>query len=262
MIQRNAIIEWRETAPWQELRYVEQDLVISRSLVSIYQDEYLSSKLAFRGGTAIYKLFIEEPVRYSEDIDFVQIESEPIGMILDSIRSALSFIGEPRIVISAGSVKLLYRFSAEEPQGTTLRLKAEINSREHFSVYGFEPRVFTINNQWYSGKCELTTYRFDEIIGTKIRALYQRRKGRDLLDIYTALQSGLLNPEKAIECYRKYMIFNSHRIPSAAEFTDNLDDKMKHSDFRNEILPYLAPNFEYDAYEAYNEVRGRIVDIM
>ena len=55
MIQRNAIIEWRESAPWKELRFVEQDLVISRALVSIFQDEYLLSKLAFRGGTAIYK---------------------------------------------------------------------------------------------------------------------------------------------------------------------------------------------------------------
>jgi predicted nucleotidyltransferase component of viral defense system len=58
VIHRNAIIEWRKNAPWKELRYVEQDLVLSRALVSVYQDKVLRSKLAFRGGTAIYKLFL------------------------------------------------------------------------------------------------------------------------------------------------------------------------------------------------------------
>ena len=80
MIQRNAIIEWREIAPWKELRFVEQDLIISRALIAIFQDEYLRSKLAFRGGTALYKLFLTQPLRYSEDIDFVQINAEPIGI--------------------------------------------------------------------------------------------------------------------------------------------------------------------------------------
>ena len=93
MIQRNAIIEWRESAPWNELRFIEQDLVISRALVSIFQEEYLCSKLAFRGGTAIYKLFLTPQARYSEDIDFVQIEAGSIGNILDKLREALSFLG-------------------------------------------------------------------------------------------------------------------------------------------------------------------------
>ncbi|MDR2569981.1 MAG: nucleotidyl transferase AbiEii/AbiGii toxin family protein, partial [Oscillospiraceae bacterium] len=256
------IIEWRETAPWQELRYVEQDLLISRALVSIYRNKFLRSKLAFRGGTAMYKLFITEPVRYSEDIDFVQIDAEPIGEILDNIRAALSFIGEPKVVRKADSVKLLYRFNAEEPQGVVLRLKVEINSREHFSVYKLEPQLFTVNNQWYSGNCEITTYRFDELIGTKIRALYQRRKGRDLLDIYIALKSGMIDPSVAVECFRKYIGYNGHRIPNASEFADNLHEKMQYSDFRDEILPYLAININYDAYEAYNMVLENIVAIM
>ena len=89
MIQRNAIVEWREKALWKDLRFVEQDLVISRALISIFQDEYLKGKLAFRGGTAIYKLFLTPPVRYSEDIDFVQIDAEPIGQVLDKIRTVL-----------------------------------------------------------------------------------------------------------------------------------------------------------------------------
>jgi len=88
MIQRNAIIEWRESVPWKEPRLIEQDMVISRAIISIFQDEYLRENLTFRGGTAIYKLFLLPPARYSEDIDFVQVAAGPIGPVLDGIKAA------------------------------------------------------------------------------------------------------------------------------------------------------------------------------
>ena len=39
-----------------------------------------------------------------------------------------------------------------------------------------------MENSWFSGRCELTTYALEELLGTKLRALYQRAKGRDLFD--------------------------------------------------------------------------------
>lgn len=49
MIPKNAITEWGEFAPWKEEVQIEQDLLICRALVEIYQDDFLSSHLAFRG---------------------------------------------------------------------------------------------------------------------------------------------------------------------------------------------------------------------
>jgi predicted nucleotidyltransferase component of viral defense system len=46
---------------------------------------------------------------------------------------------------------------------------------------------FSVENQWFSGDCEITTYYLEELLGTKLRALYQRRKGRDLFDLWKAL---------------------------------------------------------------------------
>ncbi len=71
MIPRAYITEWTQFAPWQLNEQVEQDLIISRALVEIFSDEYLSHELAFRGGTALHKLFLQSPSRYSEDIDLV-----------------------------------------------------------------------------------------------------------------------------------------------------------------------------------------------
>jgi hypothetical protein len=76
---------------------VEQDLILSRVLVEIYSDEFLSSKLAFRGGTALYKLYIKPAHRYSEDIDLVQIKPEPIGPVFDALQRMLNqILGQPK----------------------------------------------------------------------------------------------------------------------------------------------------------------------
>ena len=65
MIPKEHIIEWKATVPWNEISMVEQDLIICRALVAIYNDEFLSSHLAFRGGTALHKLYLSPPPRYS-----------------------------------------------------------------------------------------------------------------------------------------------------------------------------------------------------
>ena len=79
MIPQQYITEWSEFAPWQANEQVEQDLIICRSLVELFSDEIIAEKLAFRGGTALHKFFLEPQPRFSEDIDLVQISAEPIG---------------------------------------------------------------------------------------------------------------------------------------------------------------------------------------
>ncbi len=79
MIPRDYITEWRAEAPWIQDFQVEQDLVISRALVEIFSRPVLHEALAFRGGTALYKLHLKPPARYSEDIDLVQTKAEPAG---------------------------------------------------------------------------------------------------------------------------------------------------------------------------------------
>jgi len=93
MIPRRYIIEWKEHAPWPNDGQVEQDLVIKRALVQLFSNSLLKEQLAFRGGTALHKIFLKPQVRYSEDIDLVQIAKGPIGPILDAIRKQLKFLG-------------------------------------------------------------------------------------------------------------------------------------------------------------------------
>lgn len=86
MIPQAYITEWSQHVPWTTNEQVEQDLVICRALVEIFSDEWLAQRLAFRGGTALHKLYMAPQPRYSEDIDLVQINAEPFGPVIDRIR--------------------------------------------------------------------------------------------------------------------------------------------------------------------------------
>lgn len=99
MIPQAYITEWSNNVPWQTNEQVEQDLVICRALVEIFKDDFLADSLAFRGGTALHKLYLHPQPRYSEDIDLVQIKAGSIGKIIDHIRKALSFLGKAKVEV-------------------------------------------------------------------------------------------------------------------------------------------------------------------
>ncbi|MFI4956518.1 MAG: nucleotidyl transferase AbiEii/AbiGii toxin family protein [Gammaproteobacteria bacterium] len=72
MIPQAAITAWRNVAPWASPDQVEHDLVLSRAICELYNNEVVARNLVFRGGTALHKLFFNEAGRFSEDLDFVQ----------------------------------------------------------------------------------------------------------------------------------------------------------------------------------------------
>ena len=170
MIPRNAITEWNEFVPWQSETQVEQDLLICRALVEIYNDDYLASHLAFRGGTALHKLYLHPQPRYSEDIDLVQVEAEPIKDTYDHIRDALAFLGEPKVKQKKNNNTLIFRVQSSGMPSVPIHLKVEINCKEHFSVLPMVKVPFEVNSMWFKGETELQTYQLDELVGTKMRA--------------------------------------------------------------------------------------------
>ena len=89
MIPNAYITEWRQLFPWPNDTQVEQDLIISRAIAEIFSRQDLANTLAFRGGTALHKLYIQPAARYSEDIDLIQIKQEAIGPTLESLRASL-----------------------------------------------------------------------------------------------------------------------------------------------------------------------------
>lgn len=260
MIPAAYIREWRNLVPWQETDMIEQDLVICRALIEIFNDSYLAENMAFRGGTAIHKLFLNPQPRYSEDIDLVQIESMPIKETINRLQQRLSFLGEPDIRQKANNNTVVFKFNSESMETTVLKLKVEINCREHFSVFGFKEMDFAVNSEWFKGNCNLKTYFIDELLGTKLRALYQRRKGRDLYDLYKVMSSIEVDNDKLLQCYREYMKFVVAQPPTQKQFLRNMEDKMTDDDFLGDIKSLLRPDEIYDPNIAWKLVKKELVE--
>jgi len=260
MLPRRYIEEWKEFAPWPEDGQVEQDLIIEKALLQLFSDPFLHKRLAFRGGTALHKLFLKPQARYSEDIDLVQINAEPIKETLSAIRKQLGFLGKPAVKQKANNNSMVYRFESEIPPVINLRLKIEINCREHFSVLGYNEIEHTIDNTWANGSCKLISFETEEMLGTKLRALYQRKKGRDLFDIYHALSNLKLDNERLLRCYKEYMAFSVDKPPTQKQFILNMEEKLQDPDFEGDIYALLRPGVEYDQSKAYELIKTELIE--
>lgn len=247
MIPLDFITEWRAEAPWSMASQVEQDLILSRAIVELFQERRISEQLAFRGGTALYKLHIRPPARYSEDIDLVQISPGPIGSLIDDIRRVLDpWLGAPKRVAHEGRVILVYRTAAEGLPPVPLRVKVEINSREHFAVFGHDRRRLEVTSRWFTGAADVTTFQLDELLGTKLRALYQRSKGRDLFDLFTASRLAAVDLARVVTCFNRYIEHDEKRV-SRAEFEKNLHAKLADTTFLGDVEPLIAAGTTWDA---------------
>lgn len=253
-------MEWKEQVPWKDSAKVEQDLLICRCLVAIYSDEFLASQLAFRGGTALHKLYLSPQPRYSEDIDLVQIHPWPIKDILFRLGEVLSFMPNKVTKPKRYNNTMLFRMESEIPPTVPIRLKVEINCYEHFDVLGLVKKPFSVENSWFTGQAELTTYQFNELLGTKMRALYQRRKGRDLFDLYVGLTKGQFDADEIIQCYNRYMAFTVENLPTYKQFVNNMEAKMTDEEFLGDTMGLLRPEMSFEPLSSYQLVKESLID--
>ena len=262
MIPRAYIAEWRSVVPWQLNEQVEQDLLLSRALVEIFSDEFLATQLAFRGGTALHKLHFSPPARYSEDIDLVQLAAGPIGAVIDRLRAVLTpWLGEPRRKQANRNTTLVFRCESEIPPVVPLRLKIEINCREHFNAEGIRKIPYAVQSRLIVGKCELPTYTLEELLATKMRALYQRRKGRDLFDVWYALTHAEVDCRRIACGFAAYLEHDGLHV-SGMDFEQNMEKKLRQHDFLHDTDALLCAKILYDPEEAWTCVRSRLVSLM
>ena len=212
--------------------------------------------MAFRGGTALQKLHLQPGSRYSEDIDLVQIRNEPIGAIINEIRKSLIWLGEPVRKITERSVKLTFKYltNNNEPK----KLKIEINTTEHYNYYDLVKSEFEVDSPWFKGKTNIVTYDINELIGTKLRALYQRRKGRDLFDLWIVIKHNMIDYDKVIEVFLSYCNQEGN-IVTRALFEKNMIEKVRVPDFINDVESLLPISIKWSFDEASELVQNHII---
>ena len=248
MIPNAYIQSWRASAPWPDARQVEQDLIICRALCDLFNAPALKGKIAFRGGTAINKLLFKRSLRYSEDIDLVQTTPEPIGATVDAVRDALSWLGKCRRDHAGHSMRIVFKFTPEADTQVALKLKVEINTREHQSALGVKTYPFAVENGWYQGDAEIASFAPEEMFGTKLRALLQRNKNRDLFDLHHGLEQLALDPDKLIACFDHYLALEGRPITRAVA-EQRMLEKLTRS-LTEDIAPLLPTGVRFDDDDA------------
>jgi len=240
MIPAQNIVAWGAVVPWADQRQVEQDLIISRAIIAIFEDPFLRTALRFRGGTALNKLHFPAPLRYSEDIDLVRTAAGPIGPVLDALRAVLQpWLGQAQYDPSAIAPKLRFRVEAEDGSGVPIRLKVETNTSE---IEAFDPPLdlpFAIDNPWFAGSTMVVTFSHEEMLATKLRALLQRDKGRDLYDLAHALETfDGLDPAKVVDFFGRYVALSGNAITRAIG-QERMFAKLARPRFLTDMRPLL-----------------------
>ncbi|MEM7361675.1 MAG: nucleotidyl transferase AbiEii/AbiGii toxin family protein [Bacteroidota bacterium] len=140
-------------------------------------------------------------------------------------------------------------------------MKIEINTREHFQVAPIQQVDFSIDSEYFSGKTQVVTYGLEELMGTKLRALYQRRKGRDLFDAWYVFSKGLVDIESVVRIFHEYNKYNDQKI-TKKNFIQNMKDKKHNVDFKQDISALLPPNTDYNFDTAFDFVMKKVLPLI
>jgi len=234
MIPVDSVTAWSVDHPWSTPTQVEQDLLLSRAICAISQDEYLGQELVFRGGTALHKLHLQRAWRYSEDLDYVRSSSTGIATLtraLTRLGEDLGFTVRTRV---SEHPKVYWRTTSVED--TPIRIKIEVNTHERSPALPLIHVEHRVDSLWWSGASAVKTFQPAELVATKIRALYQRSKGRDLFDLWLALEHLHLDPIEILDAFGPYRPAGL----TAQRAISNLAEKVRDRQFRSDVEALVA----------------------
>ena len=233
MIDRPALVAWRSKAPWPNVVQIEQDLLLSQLMIEIARDETLGPELVMRGGTCLHKLHLPAALRYSEDLDYVRSTRGGIKPYTQALAKIAERVG---LTVSSrqrsGQMVHVY-FDGQPTEGLgRIRIKIEMNIAETEPHRPRKTIPHTVETSWWSGSADIPTFQPSELLATKLRALYQRSKGRDLFDLWLGLTVLQADPEQIVAGFNHYMRDATFSFP---ELRDNLAAKLATTSFRRDL---------------------------
>ena len=128
-------------------------------------------------------------------------------------------------------------------------------------MLGFTKRAFSVDSKWYSGRADIATFELDELPATKLRALYQRHKGRDLFDLAMELADERSDAARIAASFREYMKREGGPV-TRAMFERNLGGKIDDAQFNADMSAILRLGFEWRPWEAARTVSERLVSLL
>jgi len=276
-ITRQDILAHQGVVPWAAQYQVEQDLLLCRAMVAIFDDKFLSAQIAMRGGTLLHKVHLAPASRYSEDIDLVIVGTLPEQHIRSAIRRVLTdVLGKPKKSVW-GTLKLALRNSVKpsrvlrmtysissiiEP-GRMLDIVVEGNVTERKPHLAVVEMPFSLPFRDKTVGTRIKGYDIHEMLGTKMRAMFQRKRGRDLFDLYWALAKSAktVKAPAIIESFQHYMR-QEGTTAGRAEFVGILEGHLQDRGFCSDMKPLLRAGIEYDPQAAGVFIRTNLLSLL
>jgi predicted nucleotidyltransferase component of viral defense system len=268
------ILAHQLVVPWPSLRQVEQDLLLCRAMVALFSDEFLSTQVAMRGGTLLHKVYLAPAARYSEDIDLVVIGNRPEDHVRKALRRVLvDVLGTPKVSAwdaialairntakPSRILRMTYRVPSMSTPGASLEIAVEANVTERLSHQPIMRIPFEIPFRGVPMKTTINGYDIHEMLGTKMRALFQRRRGRDLFDLYHALTLARppVDPDAIVRSFLHYLKQENSRA-GRREFISILDAHLTDAGFLSDMDHLLRRGIVYDPQIAGSYIRSNLL---
>jgi hypothetical protein len=153
--------------------------------------------------------------------------------------------------------KVFWRGTSES--GQEIRIKIEINTYERTPALPTVILRHNVEAEYYRSQSNIRIFQAEELIATKIRALYQRSKGRDLFDIWLSLAVLALDPAIIIESFKPY---RPDGITSDLAIR-NLEKKLDSRKFLEDLngLAVLS-DIDYDPVQASELVIEKLLHLL
>ena len=257
MIPANTITKWGVEHPWSTREQIEQDLLLSQAMCEIANDQLLGAELILRGGTAFHKLFLPKPLRFSEDLDYVRTSAGGVGEVMKRLTSLGGDLGY-RVNTKMGLFPKVF-WKTEAGSGLPLKIKIEMNTFERSPALPLTKIEHVVETDWYCSRADVQTFQVEELVATKLHALYQRSKGRDLFDLWLALDTLHLEPDRIVEAFKLYRPEKTN----SKQMVENLEAKQRSKHFLNDTDGLVVSgSIDYDPEIAVRLVTEKLLALL
>jgi len=276
-ITRQDILAHQAVVPWAAQYQVEQDLLLCRAMAALFDDAFLSGQIAMRGGTLLHKAHLAPASRYSEDIDLVVVGTRPEDHVRRAIRRVLTdVLGEPKTSVwdtlklalrnavqPSRVLRMTYSLPSIIEPGRMLDIVIEANVTERKPHRAVVEIPFSFPFRDKPVQTRIKGYDIHEMLGTKTRAMFQRKRGRDLFDLYWALTKSAkpVDPAAIIESFQHYMK-QEGTTAGRAEFVGILEAHLKDRGFCSDMELLLRHGITYDPQTAGSYVKTHLLSLL
>ncbi|MDH2908039.1 MAG: nucleotidyl transferase AbiEii/AbiGii toxin family protein [Candidatus Nitrosotalea sp.] len=190
------------------LNEIEKHYVLGWILYGIVKSS-IAKNLAFKGGTALSKIYFPSDWRLSEDLDFSILGETEWDEIIKSLENEVPSIvqTESGMVLRqkedphTNAGYLQYKIGYIGPIGRGIA-KIEV-TREKFVGYVVTGEVKNIPSEFDYPKFSVNAYSLETIMSEKIRAIMERGYLRDYYDVWRLLKEKKFEKQKVLDMFKE-----------------------------------------------------------